>query len=242
MLQSRLAANAKGEFEPRHEHKYFINEADYFLLRSLLGSVLQRDRHSDRNGEYFIRSLYFDDVYDTAYYTKIDGVEKRDKYRIRIYNCSDQAIYLERKHKEGEYIMKNSVRITRRLCEQLIEGRPDGLDASQNPLLRDMFREMRINKLHPVVIVDYAREAYMHPAENVRITFDKRLHTGLFSRDLFNPMLNGISPIEPGRMILEVKYDHYLPDYIKRLLSTVPSDHCAISKYTLCRRFEPLGE
>ena len=72
--------------------------------------------------------------------------------------------------------------------------------------------------------------------------FDKRLHTGLFSKDLFNPMLHGISPIEPGRMILEVKYDRYLPDYIKRLLSTVPSDHCAISKYTLCRRFEPLGE
>ena len=234
-MQSRLAANAKGEFEPRHEHKYFINEAGYAQLSSLLGSVLKRDRHSDKNGEYFIRSLYFDDVYDTAYYTKIDGVEKRDKY-------SDQAIFLERKHKEGEYIMKNSVRITRRLCDQLIAGKPDGLDGSQNPLLRDMFREMRTNRLHPVVIVDYAREAYMHPAENVRITFDKRLHTGLFSKDLFNAQLNGISPIDPGQVILEVKYDRYLPEYIRGILSTIPADHCAISKYTLCRRFEPLGE
>ncbi len=240
-MQSRLAANASGEFEPRHEHKYFVSEAGYHELRSLLSGVLSLDRHSDRNGEYFIRSLYFDDAYDTAYYTKMDGVERRDKYRIRIYNCSDQAIFLERKHKEGECIMKSSVRITRRLCDQLIIGRPDGLEASQNPLLRDIFREMRLNALHPVVIVDYAREAYMHPAENVRITFDKRLHSGLFSHDLFNPRLVGVSPLDPGLVILEVKYDRYLPEYIRSLLSTVPSEHCAISKYTLCRRFEPLG-
>lgn len=241
-MQSRLAANASGVFEPRHEHKYYISDAGYAQLSRLLANVLQRDKHSDRNGEYFIRSLYFDDVYDNAYYTKIDGVEKRDKYRIRIYNCSDKEIFLERKHKEGEFIMKNSVRITRRLCEQLIAGRPDGLDASQNPLLKDMFREMRLKGLHPVVIVDYAREAYMHPIENVRITFDKRLRSGLFSKDLFNAQLNGISPIEPGKVILEVKYDRYLPEYIRGLLSTIPSEHCAISKYTLCRRFEPLGE
>ena len=138
--------------------------------------------------------------------------------------------------------MKSSVRITRRLCDQLIAGRPDGLAASDNQLLQEMFREMRVNKLHPVVIVDYAREAYLHPIENVRITFDKRLHSGMFSKDIFNPNLNGISPLEPGQVILEVKYDRYLPDYIRSLLSAIPADHCAISKYTLCRRFEPLGE
>ena len=241
-MQGRSAANAKGIFEPRHEHKFFISEAGYLQLRSLLGSVLKRDSHSDQSGEYFIRSLYFDDAYDNAYYTKIDGVEKRDKYRIRIYNCSDQAIFLEKKHKEGEYIMKSSARITRRLCDQLIAGRPDGLANSDNQLLQEMFREMRVNKLHPVVIVDYAREAYLHPIENVRITFDKRLHSGMLSKDIFNPNLNGISPLEPGQVILEVKYDRYLPDYIRSLLSAIPADHCAISKYTLCRRFEPLGE
>ena len=170
ILQGRTAANANGIFEPRHEHKYFISQADYLLLRSLLSSVLKRDSHSDRNGEYFIRSLYFDDVYDTAYHTKMEGVEKRDKYRIRIYNCSDEAIFLERKHKEGEFIMKSSAQITRRLCEQLISGRADNLDKAKNPLLKEVFREIRLNGLKPVVIVDYAREAYMHPIENVRIT------------------------------------------------------------------------
>jgi len=241
-MQNRFAANKAGTPDPRHELKYFISDAAHAELSSLLGSMLQLDSHARENNEYFIRSLYFDDAFDSAYHTKMDGVEIRDKYRIRIYNCSDQAIFLERKHKRGEYIAKSSVRITRRLCEQLMDGNPAGLDRSENPLLRDMFREMRTKLLKPVVIVDYHREAYTHPAEDVRITFDKRLHSGLFSRDLFNPALNGVSPLEPGKMILEVKYNRYLPEYIRSVLRTVPATCCAISKYTLCRGFEPLGE
>ena len=101
---------------------------------------------------------------------------------------------------------------------------------------------MRTRFLKPTVIVDYHREAYTHPAEDVRITFDKRLHSGLFNHDLFNPELIGVSPLEPGKMILEVKFNRYLPDYIKRMLSTVPAVNCAISKYTLCRGFEPISE
>ncbi len=241
-MQNRFAANRAGQPDPRHELKYFISDAAHAQLAALLGSVLELDKHGRANNEYFIRSLYFDDVYDTAYHTKMDGVEVRDKYRIRIYNCSDREIFLERKHKHGELIAKSSVRITRRLCDQLVAGNPNGLDRSENPLLRDMFREMRTKLLRPVVIVDYFREAYTHPAEDVRITFDKRLHSGLFSHDLFDPELNGVSPLGPGKMILEVKYNRYLPDFIKNVLSTVPAVNCAISKYTLCRGFEPISE
>ena len=241
-MQNRFAASRDGMPDPRHELKYFVSDAAHAQLAPLLGSVLHVDRHAHKNNEYFIRSLYFDDVYDTAYHTKIDGVELRDKYRIRIYNCSDREIFLERKHKHGDLISKSSVRITRRLCEQLMNGDPTGLDRSENQLLRDVFREMRTKFLKPAVIVDYHREAYTHPAEDTRITFDKQLHSGLFTYDLFNPDLNGVSPLEPGKMILEVKYNRYLPGYIKSILSTVPSVSCAISKYTLCRGFEPLDE
>ncbi len=241
-MQNRFAANSKGVPDPRHEIKYFISDAAHAQLSSLLSAVLHRDKHANSRGEYFIRSLYFDDASDSAYYQKLDGIEMRDKYRIRIYNCSDQLIFLERKHKQGEFISKSSVRITRRLCDQLIEGRADGLHASQSQLLQDMYREMRTKLLKPAVIVDYTREAYTHPAEDIRITFDKKLHSGLFNHNLFDPMLNGVSPLESGKMILEVKFNRYLPEYIRGILSTVPSQCCAISKYTLCRSFEPLGD
>ena len=88
----------------------------------------------------------------------------RDKYRIRIYRYSDKEIFLERKRKMGDLIQKSSVQITRRLCDQLIAGDPRGLQTSSNPLLQDMYVQMRLRLMRPAVIVDYAREAYLHPA------------------------------------------------------------------------------
>ena len=78
----------------RHELKFFINEMQYHLLSNALDHVLHRDPNGDENNEYHIRSLYFDTVYDNALYDKLDGVQNRDKYRIRIYNLSDKVIKL----------------------------------------------------------------------------------------------------------------------------------------------------
>jgi len=232
----------RADLDPRHEWKYFINDADHAHLSTLLGNVLWRDPHGDEYNEYAVRSLYFDDVYDSSYYDKLSGNPTREKYRIRIYNLSDEFIYLERKRKMGDLIAKSSVRITRRLCEQLIEGRPDGLAGASPPLLQDMFREMRLKLLRPAVIVDYTREVYIHPAESVRISFDKHVRSGMFHYDIFDRYLPTVAPIDDDEMILEVKYDRYLPIYIGTLLQTVPKEFLAISKYVLCRRFHTMRE
>lgn len=229
------------EFPERHELKYYINQGDMIALGHRLSGALSADAHANEKGEYFIRSLYFDDAYNSAYYDKMDGVMGRDKYRIRIYNLSDNVIFLERKRKIGDLIQKSSVRISRKLCEQLISGSTKALLRAENPLLNDMFREMTTKLLRPVVMVDYTRETFVFPAENVRITFDKNLRSCLYSRDLFGENLFSVSPLDDGREILEVKYDHYLPDFISHLLSDTPVERSAISKYVLCRRFEPLA-
>ncbi len=226
----------------RHELKFYINEMQYFVLSGILDQVLQRDPNGDEYNEYHIRSLYFDTVFNSALYDKLDGDQNRDKYRIRIYNFSDRVIKMECKTKVGSLISKRSQSIPRLLCEQLIAGDPTGLETTRSGLLNDVFREMTVNLLRPVVIVDYVREAYLHPAEEVRITFDKQLHTGLWSKDLFNPELPTVSPFDNNDMIMEVKYNRFLPTYIRDILGTycqgaLPS---AISKYTWCRRFEGL--
>lgn len=226
--------------EPRHELKYFVNGGDARALCMTLAHVLRRDPNGDENNEYAVRSLYFDDVYDTAYYDKISGVMHRDKYRIRIYKYSDARIYMERKRKMGDRIQKTSVPITRRLAEQIIACDPTGMEKAKNPLIQDLYGLMRTRLLRPTVIVDYVREAYTHPAERVRVTFDRQLRTGLYSKDLFDPRIAVAPPLTDGREILEVKYNSYLPDYIAGLLAETPSERSAISKYTLCRRFEPL--
>ena len=228
----------------RHELKYFINERQYFVLSGVLDGILNRDPNGDEYNEYHIRSLYFDTVFDTAFHDKMNGVQNRDKYRIRIYNFSDKVIKMECKTKVGSLISKRSISIPRLLCEQLMAGDPTGLETTRSGLLNDVYREMTVNLLRPVVLVDYVREAYLHPAEEVRITFDKQLRTGLWSKELFDPYVPTIPPLDENLMILEVKYNRVLPSYIRDVLNTYcqGAQPSAISKYTWCRRFEYLGE
>ena len=195
----------------RHELKFFISPLQYQVLSRTLKATLNPDPNGDENNQYHIRSLYFDTAYDSALYDKINGTANRDKYRIRIYNFSDQMIRLECKSKFRDLISKRSVRITRDLAEQLISADPTGLESTASGLVSDTFREMRTNLLHPVVIVDYLREAYLHPAEEVRITFDMQLRSGLNSVDMFNPYLPTVPPFDHDEIILEVKYNQVLP-------------------------------
>ena len=195
----------------RHELKFFINPVEYEVLRRVLDHTLLRDPNGNENNEYHIRSLYFDTWFNDALIDKLDGVKDRDKYRIRIYNFSDRVIRMECKTKEGSLISKRSMGIPKLLAEQLIAGDSTGLERTRSGLLRDVYREMAVGGLHPVVIVDYVREAYIHQAEEVRITFDKHLHTGLRSRDLFNPDVPTVPAFDHDEMILEVKFNRFLP-------------------------------
>ena len=227
----------------RHELKYYINPMEYHLLSRAMDKVLFRDPNGDpEHNEYHIRSLYFDTYNNQALLDKINGVRDRDKYRLRIYNLSDKLIRMECKTKIGSLISKRSIVIPRTLAEQLMAGDPTGLERTRSGLLQDTFREMTLNLLHPVVIVDYVREAYQYQAEEVRVTFDKQLRSGVGSTDLFNPELPTVPPIGDEKMILEIKYNRMLPPFIRDLLCTYVrnAQNSAISKYCICRRFEDL--
>ena len=75
----------------RHELKYLIDETQQALMRLKMRHLLEPDSHAE-NGRYLIRSLYFDDLWNSAHSEKEDGILLRKKYRIRIYNYSDQVI------------------------------------------------------------------------------------------------------------------------------------------------------
>ena len=225
----------------RHELKFLITRTQLEVLRHTIGNVLNLDPNAARNGgSYHIRSLYFDTVFDDALYDKIAGVKDRDKYRIRIYNLSDKNIFMECKTKVGSLISKRSVKVSRDLADQLIAADPTGLESTQSGLLRDVYREMRTRLLHPVVIVDYEREAYVHPVEEVRITFDMRVRSGMNSIDLFNDQVPTVPVLDHDETILEVKYNRVLPPYIRDMLSWACPEavQTAVSKYTLCRKYE----
>jgi len=220
----------------RHELKYYINYFEYHTLRNRLRMVLKHDKYADEDGNYHIRSLYFDDIKNEALFEKQSGTLKRNKYRIRIYNLNDDVIKLESKERIGQFIHKTSQTISKTEYDFLVNGEFEKLDRSK-PLVNTFLIDSEINRLKPKVIVDYVREAYMSPINNIRITFDKFLKTGLYKTDIFDKNVPTIDVVEEPKMILEIKYDNFLPDFIKNILQIESAQRYAISKYVICRKF-----
>ena len=221
----------------RHEFKYFINYFEYTVLSRRLKKFLKKDKNSNSNGEYHIRSLYFDDIKNTALFEKQAGFLSRKKYRIRIYDVNNNIIKLEKKSREGQFIHKTSVTISLEECEAITSGNYLFLKNSKSSLMRELYLDLIINKYKPEVIVDYVREAYVHNLNNIRITFDKKLKTGLNNTDLFNTEMPLVDVLEEPKLILEIKYDNFLPDHIRNALQIHSSQRYAISKYVICRKF-----
>lgn len=223
----------------RHELKYYINQGAYTLLSKKLSLTMEQDKYARKNGgEYFIRSLYYDDMDDSAFREKMDGIDNRDKFRIRIYNMSDAAIKLECKHKEGGYIKKTSIMLSREEYERLRKGDYTFLLHRPEPFARRMFAEFATKPLRPRVIVDYMREAYTFPLQDVRITFDKDIRTAFRSTDIFNKHLPTYPALSGFDMVLEVKYNRFLPVHIRSLIQIASPIRSAASKYVYCRRYE----
>jgi hypothetical protein len=219
----------------RHELKFYINYYEYEVLRRKLKAVLKQDQYSINDQGYHIRSLYFDNLYENDLYEKNNGILKRKKIRIRIYNKSDNVIKLERKHRYGEYICKESVSLTEEEYQKVLAYDYDFLREKQSPLYRDFYLYLRSEKLSPKIIVDYKREAYVGSESDVRITFDKELSTGTNSIDIFNKDIVTVEALTFPRLIMEVKFNEYLPTYIRRLLELDSHNRSAISKYVICR-------
>ena len=105
-------------------------------------------------------------------------------------------------------------------------------------LVRELYRKIKQQQLRPRVLVSYYREPYVYDAGNVRVTFDSEIRTSLFRRELIESASDGVSATDvPGDMILEVKYDAFLPDVIAMLLQCEGVRQQAFSKYGICRRF-----
>ena len=237
-MTNRLLQPKKNAPGYRHELKYIVSEADAELLAMRLRAALRADPYAT-DGGYFIRSLYFDDPYSSAVSEKISGVQYRDKWRIRIYNLSDRAIKLERKHKNGSYIRKDSLSITRRECNALCAGSFGFLMHRTEPFAKEAYAEMVTRHLRPKVLVDYDREPFLFPIEDTRITIDRNVRTALYSTDLFQPGVITYPATDfLGQCILEVKFNAELDPYLADLLQLNAAQRSAASKYLFCRQYD----
>ena len=220
----------------RHELKQEITYADMLILRQRLKTVMQTDSHST-DGRYEIRSLYFDNLNDKALREKIDGVNVREKFRIRYYNGDTSLINLEKKSKINGLCLKESVRLTIEQTEALLAGDFTWMAESKESLIRELYIKMKHEGLRPKTIVDYTREPFIFRPGNVRITLDYNIRTGLSAVDFLNNSCVTV-PIANNPIILEIKWDEYLPDIIKDMIQLNRGSIGAFSKYAACRMYD----
>lgn len=220
----------------RHELKYLISETQMQVLYARVRNVMSLDSHVGETGRYIIRSVYFDDYNNGAYYENEDGIDPREKFRIRIYDVSDKIIKLECKRKERDKTFKKSCSLPKETTCNLLNSL--GFVSSENPpLLNKLCLQMSVNLLHPVVIVNYERIPFICPEGNVRVTFDKNIASSSDVQGFFSANIP-LRPVLPkGYHLLEVKYDDFLPTEIYSSLQIEELQRTAFSKYYLCRKY-----
>lgn len=213
----------------RHEYKHRINYADILALRTRLSAVSEHDAHSEEDGTYFIKSLYFDNYACTALQEKLDGVNKREKFRIRYYGNDTSFIRLEKKSKINGLCNKISCPLSAEDCRKIINSDYSFLLYSKHELMRELYAKMQYRLLRPKCIVAYRRECFVYPPGNVRVTLDTEICGSGDIHNFLNPALQ-FSHYAPDS-VLEVKWDEYLPQIIRDCVRLKYRSSSAFSKY-----------
>ena len=217
----------------RHEWKHEISLSDRIALRQRLRAVARPDGHA-RDGRYFIRSLYFDNLADKALREKLDGVDRREKFRIRYYDGDVSLIRLEKKSKRSGLGSKVSAFLTAEEAQAVVDGSWDWMPGSGRDLVLELYSKMKSQGLRPRTIVDYTREAFVYGPGNFRVTLYYDIRTGLRCTDFLDPDCITV-PAGDASAILEVKWDAYLPAVIQDAVQLPGRRAGAFSKYAACR-------
>lgn len=218
----------------RNEINHEISAADKAAICASMRAVARPDPHAGPDGRYQIRSLYFDTPADKALREKLDGVSEREKFRIRFYNGDPSVMHLEKKVKRGGLGYKVSAPLTAQEAQRIIDGDTGWMVSSGRGLLVELYAKMKAEGLRPKTIVDYTRTPFVYGPGNVRVTIDENIRTGLRCTDFLNPRCVTVPAGDPV-ILLEVKWDDYLPSVIRRAVAVKSRRSGAFSKYQTCR-------
>ena len=221
----------------RNELKHLITSGDRAAICATLKTVARLDPYAQKRGYYTIRSLYFDNIADKALREKIDGVNEREKFRIRYYDGNTSVIHLEKKVKRGGLGYKVSCDLTAEEAQRIVDGDTQWMATDRRALIVELYAKMKSQGLRPKTIVDYERIPFVYKAGNVRVTVDYNIRTGLRCTDFLNPNCVTV-PAAGNSIVLEVKWDDYLPTIIRHAVQLKGRSQTAFSKYGICRIYD----
>ena len=221
----------------RHEYKYIEDGANLVSIRSRVRAIMKMDEHASANGYYGIRSLYFDDYNDRFFSENIDGVDERMKWRIRVYDRSEDHISLERKVRKAGLISKQSCTVDADMLRAVLSHKAE--ISSEHPPLYNLFvKDLKTAGLHPAVIVEYEREPFVCRQGNTRVTFDRNIRSSSELDALTADRPLASRPVLlSGQNLMEVKFDAFLPDHIAHAIEHGRQRSVTFSKYYMARRF-----
>lgn len=219
----------------RHEYKYQINAIQEAILNVQLMGLMKADSHAGIDGKYIVRSLYFDDIYDSCLWDNLAGSDPRSKIRIRYYNHDTDYITLERKTKKRGMTLKESCRLSLQECKLLTEGENVEILDDMDDMKKTLLLDIQQRGLMPKIIVTYERIPYIYPAGNVRVTFDRCLSSSNEVQKFLTGNYQSRPVFPTGMSILEVKWDEVMPRHIRDAIHVEKLVWTAFSKYYMCR-------
>lgn len=218
----------------RHEIKYTINYLEYMTYHQRLRQVLEED-HSEQGQGYDVTSIYFDDIYNTAFLQKVRGDAFRYKYRLRYYNDSHEHYKLENKEKWHQMTVKSSTLLSDATVQKILAGDYEILDADEDPLVQDFYSLLKTGTLKPKTVIRYHRNAYLHPVGGLRVTFDTDVRFALFKTGMEVEDMMFIPAISPDEAIMEIKFNGVLPCVVEDLIQASKTMSSSSSKYVYSR-------
>ena len=213
----------------RTEIKYIIPQEDASKIKIQLKKLFPSN-----NSTYNFRSLYFDNIDNTCYFDNLNGINPREKYRIRIYNLDTNKIFLECKTKYNSASEKERCLITNSELDSILSH---NLNFQSNDKLYKKFLIKQSNSCFiPKIIIEYNRFATESPTKDVRITIDENIKSSIDINNFLNESICFSSISSFKFCIMEIKYKLIFPEYLNNIINSTNLRREAFSKYYYGRK------
>lgn len=211
----------------RYELKYLLSGEQTDYLRERLMGHMEIDRY----GRTSIASLYYDTPTYQLIRTSVEKPEFKEKIRLRSYGLAteESPVFLELKRKAYGIVYKRRVETTIPLVKKFFSGEGDICAPGQINREITAFRD-HYKTLVPACLIIYDRTAYFEPDGDLRLTIDENPRYRLDGLTLTRSM-DGISLLDEGWTILEIKVQEAMPLWLTAILSEGNIRKGSFSKY-----------
>lgn len=216
------------EGELRYEEKYLLSATKWAFLKRRLNEVLRHDVHAMDDGTYKVISVYFDTDDDGFLHDKLAGIANRHFLRLRCYNSIDSVLLMEAKGKVNDWVYKHTLRISKDEYEQLRQSENINFLLNRGFIGEQIYASFTLHRPKPKIVISYVREALDLSALKVRVTIDSNIRAS-YGTSLAD---EGLIPLtDPQEVLLEVKGDYRLPNYVRDIIAEANPLRVIFSKY-----------